>query len=483
MGSAVGPGQNQIPQLSPEDYAAIQDLIGGTNVGANAGAGAGTEQTAPTSAANIDFYGGQRVGAGLPGAIEGAVNQPVQGDTYSNMAGLIESLGDDAQIGLQVPVVNPIAEDFQNYILTQLKDTATRLPFFTPETASSVAGLSPGQLAAIDNAMGGIGGYEPFINLAESYYSDAGAAADMMTPLVGSATGLGGQATGIATGGSDVAFGKIGDVDRRVSQLEAGGARSYDPNDVSRFMNPFEDEVVQRALSDIQTESDKARQQRRAEAAAAGAFGGSRAGAVEAQLDRATLEQQAQTAAELRRAGFESASERAQKAFEDQQNRFLAANQLGLGSLIDAGQLGLGAGELGLKGITTGLAGTELGANILSDQSGLLRGLGDAQSDLAARISGLSALDTETLLNIGGLQQDQDQRLKDAIYADKLATIRDPYTQLQILSDIFNQVPYSQSALSVSSAPGGAPAANRGGVLTGGGLAAVGYGLDALRRG
>jgi len=50
------------------------------------------------------------------------------------------------------------------------------------------------------------------------------------------------------------------------------------------------------------------------------------------------------------------------------------------------------------------------------------------------------------------------------------------------LSDIFNQVPYSQSALSVSSAPGGAPAVNRG-VLTGGGLAAVGYGLDALRRG
>ena len=138
---------------------------------------------------------------------------------------------------------------------------------------------------------------------------------------------------------------------------------------------------------------------------------------------------------------------------------------------------------LGLKGITTGLAGTELGANILSDQSGLLRGLGDAQSDLAARISGLSALDTETLLNIGGLQQDQDQRLKDAIYADRLAAIRDPYTQLQILSDIFNQVPYSQSALSVRSDPGGAPVVNRGGVLTGGGLAAVGYGLDALRRG
>ena len=450
MGSAVGPGQNQTPQLSPEDYAAIQDLIGG----------------APGAAGNV-----------------AQTQQPAAPPTtYEALEGLITGLGDDAQIGLNIPVVNPAAEAEQNQLLADLREASEKTPFYTPEMADYVVGLSPTQEMALNAAVAGIGSYEPYINLAESYYSDAGGAADMMTPLVGSATGLGGQATGIATGGSDVAFGKIGDVDRRVAGLEAGGARSYDPSDVSRFMNPFEDEVVQRALSDIQTESDKARQQRRAEAAAAGAFGGSRAGAVEAQLDRATLEQQAQTAAELRRAGFESASERAQKAFEDQQNRFLTANQLGLGSLIDAGQLGLGAGELGLKGITTGLAGTELGANILSDQVGLLTGLGDAQSNLGARVSGLGALDIETLSALGGLEADAQQRLLDALYGDKVAAIMDPYKAIQIRSDILKGVPYTQTALSVASRPP-TPQPNTGAALTGAGVAALGYGLENLGRG
>ncbi len=464
MGSPLA-SQNQQNQLTSEEIAALRNMA--TTVPGAAGNVMQTQQPAPPPT------------------------------TYSALQPILEDLPKGSGVNLNIPVVNPAQEAFNTGQLSDLEALKAAMQpkfdedgnliegtgFATPGFAEFVAGLSPNQSAGINLATTGVGGYQPFLDIGTGYFADAGGTADTLTNLVGGATGLGGQATGAAAGGADVAFGRIGDVDRRIAGLEAGGATSFDPSDISSFMNPFEDEVVQRALSDIQTESDKARQQRRAEAAAAGAFGGSRAGAVEAQLDRATLEQQAQTAAELRRAGFESAAGRAQKAFEDQQNRFLSANQLGLGSLIDAGQLGLGAGELGLKGITTGLAGTELGANILSDQSGLLSGLGDSQSDLAARISGLRALDTETLLNIGGLQQDQNQRVKDAIYADRLAAIRDPYTQLQILSDIFNQVPYSQSALSVRSAPGGAPAVNRGGVLTGGGVAAVGYGLDALRRG
>ena len=214
-------------------------------------------------------------------------------------------------------------------------------------------------------------------------------------------------------------------------------------------MNPFEDQVVQRALADIQTESDKARQQRRAEAAAAGAFRGSRAGAIEAQLDKATLEQLAQTAAELRRAGFESAQQRAQKAFEDQQNRFLAANQLGLGSLIDAGQLGLGAGELGLKGITTGLAGLETAGALTKDQIDAFTGIGTSGLDQAKLATALNAADIEILLNTGQISQGQAQAILNARRQEELNKILDPFTFTQLRSDIARGTPFQETQLNV----------------------------------
>ena len=73
--------------------------------------------------------------------------------------------------------------------------------------------------------MGGVGAYQPFLDISTGYFADAGGTADTLTNLIGGATGLGGQATGTAAGGTDVAFGRIGDVDRRVAGLEAGGAR------------------------------------------------------------------------------------------------------------------------------------------------------------------------------------------------------------------------------------------------------------------
>jgi len=160
----------------------------------------------------------------------------------------------------------------------------------------------------------------------------------------------------------------------------------------------------------------------------------------------------------------------------------LGANTLGLGSLAEAGRLGLGAGELGLKGITTGLAGTELGASILGNQGELFSGLGGAQSDLAARISGLGALDIETLTALGGLEADAAQRLNEALYGDQLAAITDPFKAIQIRSDILKGVPYTQTALSVGSRPA-TPQPNTGAALTGAGIAALGYGLENLGRG
>ena len=439
--------QNQTPPLTPEEYAAIQNLTA----------------TAPGAAGNV-----------------AQTQQPAPPPTtYGALQPILTDLPKGSGVNINIPVVNPAQEAYNVGILSDLEaltnayrpkfdEDGNLIPgtgFRTPELEKYIAGLDPNQLEAINLATTGIGAYQPFLDISTGYFADAGGTADTLTNLIGGATGLGGQATGTAAGGTDIAFGRIGDVDRRVSQLEAGGAKSFDPSDISSFMNPFEDEVVQRALADIQTESDRARQQRRAEAAAAGAFGGSRAGAVEAQLDRATLEQQAQTAAELRRAGFESAQQRAQKAFEDQQNRFLAANQLGLGSLIDAGQLGLGAGELGLKGITTGLAGLETAGALTKDQIDAFTGIGTSALDQAKLASALNAADIEILLNTGQISQDQAQAILNARRQEELNRILDPFIFTQLRSDIARGTPFQETQLNVG---GRTPSGGGGG--GGGGL-------------
>ena len=90
---------------------------------------------------------------------------------------------------------------------------------------------------------------------------------------------------------------------------------------IGQFFNPFEDQVVQQALADVQRASDIAGQQDAAQAVSAGAFGGSRQAIMEAERARNLMDQQGQLAGQLRQAGFGQAMTQAQKAFEDAQER------------------------------------------------------------------------------------------------------------------------------------------------------------------
>ena len=123
-----------------------------------------------------------------------------------------------------------------------------------------------------------------------------------------------------------------------------GSTGEFDPAAAERFMNPFEQQVVDQTLADIARQGEMQRQQQRAQAVAAGAFGGARSGIMESELGRNILEQQAKAAAQLRRAGFESASQRAQQAFEAQQARQQQAAQLtgALGAQGSQAATGLG---------------------------------------------------------------------------------------------------------------------------------------------
>lgn len=133
----------------------------------------------------------------------------------------------------------------------------------------------------------------------------------------------------------------------------AGSAAMYDPTLSRGFMSEYEDAAVQQALADIARQGELQERQLEAEAVQAGAFGGSRQAIAEAELQRNILEQQGRTAAQMRAAGFESAAERAQTAYEQalarQQQAAQLTGQLGQMGAASAAQAAQAGGQLGLS--------------------------------------------------------------------------------------------------------------------------------------
>lgn len=126
----------------------------------------------------------------------------------------------------------------------------------------------------------------------------------------------------------------------------------YSTNMVQRYMNPYEDTVVQNALSDIERQRKVQMAQEGAQATAARAFGGSRQGVQRALVDEAALRQSGALAAQLRQQGFTQAQnlalqqEALRQAYEQQ--RLDATRNLGLERLnIASGALGLQPANLG----------------------------------------------------------------------------------------------------------------------------------------
>jgi len=83
---------------------------------------------------------------------------------------------------------------------------------------------------------------------------------------------------------------------------------------IQQFMNPYENEVVQRSLADVSGALDTQRLRDRQAATAARAFGGSRQGVQESLTNAAAIKQAADTAAQLRAAGYGQAAGLAQYA-------------------------------------------------------------------------------------------------------------------------------------------------------------------------
>jgi len=153
---------------------------------------------------------------------------------------------------------------------------------------------------------------------------------------------------GQAATAAQPAIGQAQELTRRVG--------AYQPQTVAQAMqaytNPYEEQVVSQALSDIDRSRQMAQTQGAAQAIRAKSFGGSRQGVAEAETNRAAFDQAGRTAAQLRSAGFETAaglgSRDIASAQQAEAQRLAAAGQLG--QLGAAQQAALTQGAQGLFG-------------------------------------------------------------------------------------------------------------------------------------
>jgi hypothetical protein len=263
-------------------------------------------------------------------------------------------------------------------------------PPITPP-AYQIAGLSPMQQQAAQLAQRGIGAYQPYL--------EAGLGAMRTGEEIARTTGLGGLQEG---------FGFT----RGAAQGLRGVSEQYQPSMAQSFMNPYEEQVVQQAMRDIAREGQIREQGLQAQAAASGAFGGSRQAVAEQELARNVLEQQARTGGQLRAAGYQQASQQAQ----------LGQFGQGIGSLAQAGsQLGGQLSTLGLQQAGLGQLGQQLGLQ-----------------------------DIKTLEAMGARDQALQQAVLDAQRQSNLQLYQLPYQQYSFLSDIYKGTPSSQQVTQIS---------------------------------
>lgn len=178
----------------------------------------------------------------------------------------------------------------------------------------------------------------------------------------------------------------------------AGAADRFTPDQISTFMNQYEDTAVQQALADIARAGEIQKQSIGAQAVGAEAYGGARQAIAEQELGRNILEQQGRTAAGMRQAGYESAAKRAQAAYESALGRQLQQSQL-TGALGQAGagsamQAATGAAQLGQAQAGQMMQGAQQAG--AAQQQGTQAGAATAQAATQMGLAGLGQAGQQT---------------------------------------------------------------------------------------
>lgn len=407
------------------------------------------------------------------------------------------------------------APEIEAYKLGLLKAAQQQIAQPTSMPAYQAAGLSDLQQSAIGTASAygqagrGIGGYAPFLtgaaqqlgagaqalnaagqgisNINVQPYFDA--ASSGMSTAAQTAGGISPFVTGMGAGLQNIAqgTGTLG----QAQQVAGGATGMFDPSMAQQFMNPYQQQVIDEALKQINRQGQLQQQNLSAQAIKSGAFGGTREGVQRAELGKNIAEAQNQAIIGGLQQGYGQAMNAAQQAFEASRQRQLGTGQAlaGIGQaqsqqgMLGANLLGQQAGLLGQQaqlqsGIAQGIG--SLGAQQAQTGLGLagglaqigqgLGGLGIQQAQLGTSAQQLAQGDINTYLGLGGLQQQTAQNQLDAARATELQRNMMPYQQLGFLSDIYKGAPSSSSTLTGMTAPSTSPLLQAAGL----GMAAIG---------
>ena len=209
-----------------------------------------------------------------------------------------------------------------------------------------VVGFTPTQQAAFQQAFGGIGSFQPFLDAAQAA-----------------------QTAGLGTIGAG-------------AQTVAGA--DFGPGAGRAFMDPYQQAVTQEALKEVDRQAAMAQNQLAGQAVKAGAFGGSRFGIQQSELAR--------NAQDLKsRRIFEDLS----RNFQQAQGAARAANQ----QRIQAGQVfgQLGRGVSGIGGAMAGLGAQQQA--LQGQDVNQLMGIGGLQQQLLQSTADTDFANRQSLFN------------------------------------------------------------------------------------
>ena len=168
------------------------------------------------------------------------------------------------------------------------------------------------------------------------------------------------------------------------------GQMATSPGTYQAYMSPYQEAVTNVQLEGLQRQADIAAQGRKAQAARAGAFGGSRQAIENAEANRALASQMDAVRAQGLQQAYQQAQanigQRAQLGLQG-----LQGAQQGLGTALQGGQLGLSGIGTALQGLQGGMQGSGLGIQ-------------GAQAGMQGAQAGLSGVDRQLAGTAQGMQ-------------------------------------------------------------------------------
>jgi hypothetical protein len=217
------------------------------------------------------------------------------------------------------------------------------------------------------------------------------------------------------------------------------------PGMAESYMSPYMNNVVARQQADARRQGDIASQIQGAQAARAGAFGGSGDYLMRSQARNNLARQQGDIFAQGQQAAYTQGM--------GQFNQEQAATQAAANLNAQQGQFGAG---LGLQGLQTALTSANALGNLGNTQYQQNMGINQMQNQYGLQ------------------QQQQSQNILNNQYQDFLNYQNSPYKQMGFMSDILRGLPLTQQSATMYQTP-----PSMGSQLIGAGTAAAGLALRA----